>query len=153
MRSSEGEGARSSKGEGARSSEAARARARTAVRVPPPLRAVRRLVTRHPPQGYGYGKGLRNRTLTRTRRYPWGKPPGISKPVPDPTHTMTLCLPDLNVGTKHSFRYLSPGFLHTVASLDTFPTSTELSSVQMIRIQSSLVNCIASFAHAFLFRM
>jgi len=84
MRSSEGEGARSSKGEGARSSEAARARARTAVRVPPPLRAVRRLVTRHPPQGYGYGKGLRNRTLTRTRRYPWGKPPGISKPVPDP---------------------------------------------------------------------
>jgi hypothetical protein len=58
-----------------------RARACTAVRVPP---SARRLGTRHPPQGYGYSKGLRNRTLTRTRRYPWAKPPGFLKPVPDP---------------------------------------------------------------------
>lgn len=66
---------------------------------------------------------------------------------------MTLCRPDLNVGTRHSCKYLSPGFRHTIHCLDCFPTSTELSSVHMIRIQSSLVNCTFSLAHSFLFRM
>ena len=63
---------------------------------------------------------------------------------------MTLCHPDLNVGTRQSNLYLSPGFCHTTHSLDCFSTLTELSSVQMIHIQSSLIISKASLAHSFL---
>ena len=64
---------------------------------------------------------------------------------------MRLCLPDLNVRTKQSFLYHSPGLRHTVHSLDSLPISTEASSVQIILSQSVIVHRMWSFAHCSLF--
>jgi hypothetical protein len=36
----------------------------------------------NPPQGYGFGKGSKFRTLTPTLAYPWALPLGVSIPLP-----------------------------------------------------------------------
>src|SRR5436190_20682000 len=67
-------------------------------------------------------------------------------------HIMRLCRPDLNEGTRQSSWYFSSGRRHTIHCLDSFPISTDASSVQIILSQSSNFHPKCSHAHLLLAR-